>query len=153
MPYSYKKEGDKYVVYKKSTGQKVGSTDGTKEALRKYLAALHMNEKQNNNINMKHIKSYNDFINESKGDKQESESIDEANVNYSFLTDKKSLDYIKSKGVEDTGDFIDFLKGTIQDNLEDDPKQYEAVILKYYFDNKKEMDAYLKDYVAHVQGK
>jgi hypothetical protein len=53
---------------------------------------------------------------------KESESIDEAHVNYSFLTDRKSLDYIKSKGVEDTGDFIDFLKGTIQDNLEDDPK-------------------------------
>lgn len=62
-------------------------------------------------------------------------------------------DYIKSKGVEDPHDFIDFLKGTIQDNLEDDPEQYAAVILKYYFDNKKEMDKYLKDFVSHVQGK
>ena len=44
MPYSYKKENGKYVVYKKDSGKKVGSTDGTKEALKKYLAALHMNE-------------------------------------------------------------------------------------------------------------
>ena len=43
MPYTYKKEGDKYVVYKK-TGKRVGATKGTKEALKKYLAALHMHE-------------------------------------------------------------------------------------------------------------
>ena len=43
MPYTYKKEGDKYVVYKK-TGNRVGATKGTKEALKKYLAALHMHE-------------------------------------------------------------------------------------------------------------
>ena len=44
MPYTYKKEGDKYVVYKKDSGKKVGATKGTKEALKKYLAALHMHE-------------------------------------------------------------------------------------------------------------
>ena len=43
MPYTYKKEGDKYVVYKK-TGKRVGATKGTKEALKKYLAALHIHE-------------------------------------------------------------------------------------------------------------
>ena len=43
MPYTYKKEGDKYVVYKK-TGKRVGVTKGTKEALKKYLAALYMHE-------------------------------------------------------------------------------------------------------------
>ena len=43
MPYTYKKEGDKYVVYKK-TGKRVGATKGTKEALKKYLAALYMHE-------------------------------------------------------------------------------------------------------------
>jgi len=42
MPYTYKKEGDKYAVYKKDTGKLVGKTKGTKEALRKYLAALHI---------------------------------------------------------------------------------------------------------------
>jgi hypothetical protein len=31
-------------VYKKDTGKKVGCTDGNKEALRKYLAALHIND-------------------------------------------------------------------------------------------------------------
>ena len=36
MPYTYKKTGDKYTVYKKSTGKKVGSTKGTKKALNKY---------------------------------------------------------------------------------------------------------------------
>ena len=44
MPYTYKKQGDKYVVYKKSNGKKVGSTAGTKTALKKYLAALHIHE-------------------------------------------------------------------------------------------------------------
>lgn len=41
MPYTHKKVGDKYVVYK--GGKKVGSTKGTKAALDKYLAALHIN--------------------------------------------------------------------------------------------------------------
>jgi hypothetical protein len=42
MPYSYKKVGDKYCVYKKDSGAKVGCTSGNKEALKKYLAALHI---------------------------------------------------------------------------------------------------------------
>jgi hypothetical protein len=46
MPYKVKKQGDKYVVYKKDTGDRVGSTAGNKEALRKYLAALHINAKE-----------------------------------------------------------------------------------------------------------
>ncbi len=46
MPYKYKKVGDEYVVYKKS-GERVGATAGNKEALRKYLAALHINAKEN----------------------------------------------------------------------------------------------------------
>lgn len=49
MPYTYKKVGDQYCVYKKDTGKKVGCTDGTKEALNKYMAALHMNAKENIN--------------------------------------------------------------------------------------------------------
>jgi hypothetical protein len=40
MPYTHKKVGDQYVVYKGS--KKVGATKGTKEALKKYLAALHI---------------------------------------------------------------------------------------------------------------
>lgn len=43
MPYTYKKEKGKYTVYKKS-GEKVGTTGGTKEELKKYLAALHIHE-------------------------------------------------------------------------------------------------------------
>jgi len=43
MPYKYKKVGDEYVVYKKDSGERVGATAGNKEALRKYLAALHIN--------------------------------------------------------------------------------------------------------------
>ncbi len=46
MPYKYKKVGDKYAVYKKDTGAKVGETGGTKAALKKYLAALHINAKE-----------------------------------------------------------------------------------------------------------
>jgi hypothetical protein len=44
MPYSYKKVGGKYCVFKKDTGEKVGCTGGSKEARNKYLAALHMHE-------------------------------------------------------------------------------------------------------------
>lgn len=44
MPYTYKKEGSKYCVYKKDDGKKVGCTDGTKVALKKYLSALAMHE-------------------------------------------------------------------------------------------------------------
>lgn len=43
MPYKSKKEGNKYCVYKKDSGSKVGCTKGTKEAKRKYLAALAIN--------------------------------------------------------------------------------------------------------------
>ncbi len=43
MPYKVKKQGDQYVVYKKDTDKRVGATAGNKEALRKYLAALHLN--------------------------------------------------------------------------------------------------------------
>ena len=46
MPYTVKKQGSKYVVYKKDTGKRVGATAGNKEALRKYLAALHINAKE-----------------------------------------------------------------------------------------------------------
>ena len=50
MPYAVRKQGNEYTVYKKkadgSTGEKVGSTAGNKEALRKYLAALHINAKE-----------------------------------------------------------------------------------------------------------
>ena len=46
MPYKVSKQGDKYVVYKKDTGKRVGATAGNKEALRKYLAALHINAKE-----------------------------------------------------------------------------------------------------------
>jgi len=46
MPYTVKKQGDKYVVFKKDTGKRVGATAGNKEALRKYLAALHINAKE-----------------------------------------------------------------------------------------------------------
>lgn len=46
MPYTYKKQNDKYVVYKKDSGKRVGATAGNKTALKKYLTALHMNEEQ-----------------------------------------------------------------------------------------------------------
>jgi hypothetical protein len=44
MPYSVRKQENKYCVFKKEDGSKVGCTDGNKESLRKYLAALHMHE-------------------------------------------------------------------------------------------------------------
>lgn len=53
MPYSYHKQGDKYVVTKKDTGKVVGHTKGTKEALKKYLAALHINANEGKSNTMK----------------------------------------------------------------------------------------------------
>jgi hypothetical protein len=44
MPYNVRKERGKYCVYKKDGGRKVGCTKGTKEAKKKYLAALHAAE-------------------------------------------------------------------------------------------------------------
>jgi hypothetical protein len=40
MPYTYRKEGNKYCVYNKNTGKKVGCTTGS---IKKYLSALHAN--------------------------------------------------------------------------------------------------------------
>jgi hypothetical protein len=53
MPYKVKKQGDKYVVYKKDTGKRVGTTAGNKEALRKYLAALHINANESFNSTLR----------------------------------------------------------------------------------------------------
>jgi len=47
MPYTARKVGDQYCVFKKDGGEKVGCTDGNEEALRKYMAALHINAKEN----------------------------------------------------------------------------------------------------------
>jgi len=44
MPYTYKKQGSKYCVYKKDGGKKVGCTAGNKTALKRYMTALHMHE-------------------------------------------------------------------------------------------------------------
>jgi len=49
MPYTARKVGDQYCVYKKDGGDKIGCTDGNKEALRKYLAALHLNANESIN--------------------------------------------------------------------------------------------------------
>jgi hypothetical protein len=54
MPYTHKKVGTKYVVYKK--GKKVGETQGTKIALDKYLAALHIADKKSAKKESKSLK-------------------------------------------------------------------------------------------------
>ena len=56
MPYSVRKKGSKYCIYKKDTGERVGCTAGNKESLRKYLAALHIHSEAIKNENMKSIK-------------------------------------------------------------------------------------------------
>lgn len=61
MPYTHKKVGTQYCVYKKDTGEKVGCTDGNKEALRKYLAALHINAKESTEKEksvLEHLRAY-----------------------------------------------------------------------------------------------
>lgn len=70
MPYKVKKQGSKYAVYKKDTGERIGATAGDKESLRKYLAALHINAKESikedaeedvKNLITK-VKNYGDFV-------------------------------------------------------------------------------------------
>lgn len=73
MPYTHKKQGGKYVVYKKDTGERVGATAGNEEALKKYLAALHMHADENKQVEMKYIKTFEQFINESASDESESQ--------------------------------------------------------------------------------
>lgn len=52
MPYYTKKVGSKTCVYKKSDGSKVGCTSGP---IKKYLAALHMNENCCKEMKLKNI--------------------------------------------------------------------------------------------------
>jgi DNA-binding ferritin-like protein len=56
MPYISSKQGNKYVVYKKkadgSRGERVGATKGDRESLKRYLAALHINESEDQINNM-----------------------------------------------------------------------------------------------------
>lgn len=59
MPYTHKKVGSKYAVYK--AGKKVGETKGTKQALNKYLAALHIADKKETK---KEVKALNENMNE-----------------------------------------------------------------------------------------
>lgn len=54
MPYTHKKVGTKYVVYKGT--KKVGETEGTKTALNKYLAALHIADKKTTKKEVKSLK-------------------------------------------------------------------------------------------------
>lgn len=65
MPYTYKKEDGKYCVYKKEDGSKVGCTDGTKEALKKYMGALHSNE-EDEDLPVTFMECYNKLIKDKK---------------------------------------------------------------------------------------
>lgn len=95
MPYKYKKVGDKYVVYKKS-GKRVGATDGDKESLRKYLAALHINAKENTMKKNRLKEAEGEF------DKQDFKQL--AKMDYpsfvaklgEFAKDSKFQDFLKS---------------------------------------------------------
>lgn len=67
MPYSYKKVRDQYCVYKKDGGGKVGCTDGTEKALKKYLAALHINANEQRQLHIfdlirEHLVSESDTV-------------------------------------------------------------------------------------------
>jgi ribosomal protein L17 len=83
MPYSYHKDGDKYVVTKKDTGKEVGRTKGTKEALKKYLAALHINANEGKTNTMKKselTKMIQEVIKEVISEQMSSNKITEAYV-------------------------------------------------------------------------
>lgn len=53
MPYSYKKIGNKYCVFNKNTGKKMGCTHGDKASLKRYLTALYINAKESKTEQLK----------------------------------------------------------------------------------------------------
>jgi hypothetical protein len=103
MPYTYKKQGDQYCVYKKDTGKKVGCTDGTKEALNKYMAALHINAE-----NMKNELKLN-----SAGVKDILKAIlnkPEVIVKLGFRKFKDVIEYLKNAEIEEQDELEQQLK-------------------------------------------
>jgi len=139
MPYTYKKEGDKYVVYKKDGRKKVGSTDGNKEALNKYLAALHMHE--NNKPQMKYIKTFEDFTN-----KEVSTDLNEAVIN------SKADAYLIKKGIakEKLADFKEAALSFITDEIMDEPGGFAEDIFEFYSTTKLDvLGDYAEDYLEN----
>ena len=86
MPYSYHKQGNKYFVTKKDTGKEVGRTKGTKEALNKYLAALHINANENKTMKKSELtKMIQEVIKEVLSE-QSTKKITEAEKSSMFVT-------------------------------------------------------------------
>jgi len=108
MPYSYHKKGDQYIVTKKDTGKEVGRTKGTKEALNKYLAALHINANENKTMKKSELtKMIQEVIKEVISEKNTIKIGDIVSKKYAS-TDE---DYTKEfKVIDITG-----MKATLQD--------------------------------------
>lgn len=139
MPYTYKKEGDKYVVYKKDGGKKVGSTAGNKDALNKYLAALHMHE--NNKPKMKYIKTFEDFTS-----KEVSTDLNEAVIN------NKADSYLIKMGIpkEKLADFKEAAISFITDEIMDEPGGFAEDIFEFYSTTKLDvLGDYAEDYLEN----
>lgn len=96
---------------------------------------------------MKHIKTYKDFVNESK----QSVVNEASGLDYKFLTNSKYKKYAEDKGVKDWGDFVDFLKGSIKDDIEDDAESWLPAALQAALDNKKIVNGYISDFLKDIQ--
>ena len=105
MPYTYKKVGDQYCVFKKNGGKKVGCTDGTKQALNKYLAALHANVDEQTSMSI--FKTIRDYINE---DDQVLKTNKPIGLK-SFASNKAAADAIVGAGLEDGDKQDDVIPG------------------------------------------
>jgi len=95
MPYTYKKVGDQYCVYKKDGGKKVGCTDGNKESLNKYLAALHANVDEQKSLSI-----FNTIREYLKEDDQVLKTNEPIGLK-TFASNKAASDAIVGSGLED----------------------------------------------------
>lgn len=126
MPYTYKKQGDQYCVYKKDSGEKVGCTDGTKEALDKYLAALHINAKENV---LKELKLTSHGIKE---------------LIAKILHDKS---LIKKLGFQSFRDILDHLRGGDIDDQDELEGQLKNLGVSLVYESKKPKTNPLKEMI------
>jgi len=116
MPYTYKKVGDKYCVYKKEGGAKVGCTAGNANALKKYLAALHIHGE---NIKENSQEEKNAAINAAKSE------IELLQVRINAATDElqKAREELKNATAMKIREFslAKYVKGILEAEGDEDP--------------------------------
>lgn len=150
MPYTYAKQGSKYTVYKEKKGgergEKVGSTEGTKEALKKYLAALHANETTNENMIPKWVADLFKTKKEKRSEKEHEALLRWADENNLSPERAKAMAAVLAKVDPDTGRIPTGVNtGNIDESLVSKINDDGYKTWKYTDSNGKEYRAYGKN--------